>query len=39
MVSNGKDYVRINKPIFLKEYVSYQGIFEGWFYEVNSWIR
>lgn len=29
MVSNGKDYVRINKPIFLKEYVSYQGIFEG----------
>lgn len=25
---NGKDYVKINKPIFLDEYKSYKGIFE-----------
>lgn len=29
MVSNGKDYVKINKPIFLKEYESYKDIFKG----------
>jgi hypothetical protein len=39
MVSNGKDYVKINKPIFLKEYESYKDIFKGWSYEINSWIR
>lgn len=29
MVCNGKDYVKINKPIFLKEHTSYKNIFEG----------
>lgn len=29
MVFNGKDYVIINKPIFLKEYITYKNIFKG----------
>ena len=36
---NGKDYIKINKPIFLKENSTYKNIFEGWNYEVNSWFR
>ena len=29
MICNGKDYIKMNKPIFLKDYESYKNIFEG----------